>query len=117
MNDTIDQIEDNLFNAVNEGNIERTEFFMEKISAFEDLEEVKGKILIAGARAGQLEVVKWIIEVYGVNLEEYGVDTIENIEEGRISNGESNVYDEIEKYLEKCGVFTNNTEMEVIEDI
>lgn len=117
MNDTIDEIEDNLFNAVNEGNIDRTEFYMQKMSAFEDLEEVKGKMLMAGARAGQLEVVKWIIEVYGVNLEEYGVDTLENIEEGRISNNESHVYDEIEKYLEKCGVFTNIEEMEVIEDI
>ena len=118
MNETIDQIEDNLFNAVNEGNIERTEFIIEKISAFEDLEEVKGKILMAGARAGQLEIVKWIIEVYGVNLEEYGVDTLENIEEGRISsNGENNVYDEMEKYLEQHGVFIDTEEMELIEDI
>lgn len=114
MEDTVLEIEDNLTNAVNEGNINRTEFYMEKLSEYQDLEEIKGLILMAGARAGQLEIVKWIIEVYGVDLKKYGEDTLENIGEGFISN-ESDVYDEIEKYLEKRGIFTDNSEME--EDI
>ena len=107
MNDAIDQIEDNLINAVNTGNIDRTEFYMGKLSEYQDVEEIKGLILMAGARAGQLEVVKWIIEIYEVDLKKYGADTIENVEEGRISNYENHVYDEIEKYLEQHGIFVN----------